>query len=85
MIRPTVPADTPTLLTLTQGTGVFKPLEIEALREVLAWGDAHFNGTQTVCLIHPENVASLRLADKFGYQKIRSATYKDRPAILLAR
>lgn len=35
MIRPTVPADTPTLLTLTEGTRVFKPMEIEALREVL--------------------------------------------------
>ena len=35
MIRPTVPADTPTLLTLTEATGVFKDLEIEALKEVL--------------------------------------------------
>jgi ribosomal protein S18 acetylase RimI-like enzyme len=35
MIRPTVPADTPELLTLTQATGVFKDLEIEALKEVL--------------------------------------------------
>src|SRR5713101_8210387 len=35
MIRPTVPADTPTLLELARGTGVFKPMEIEALREVL--------------------------------------------------
>ncbi len=35
MIRPTIPADTPTLLTLAEETGVFKPLEIEALKEVL--------------------------------------------------
>ena len=35
MIRPTVPADTPTLLALAEGTGVFKPHEIVALREVL--------------------------------------------------
>jgi ribosomal protein S18 acetylase RimI-like enzyme len=35
MIRPTVPEDTPVLLELTEGTGVFKPHEIEALREVL--------------------------------------------------
>jgi ribosomal protein S18 acetylase RimI-like enzyme len=35
MIRATVPADTPVLLTLAEGTGVFKPLEIEALQEVL--------------------------------------------------
>src|SRR5262245_39516331 len=35
MIRPTVPADTDTLISLTAGTGVFKPLEIQALREVI--------------------------------------------------
>ena len=35
MIRPTHPDDTPLLLTLAAETGVFKPLEIDALREVL--------------------------------------------------
>jgi ribosomal protein S18 acetylase RimI-like enzyme len=35
MIRPTVPEDTPALLEIAKGTGVFKPLEITALREVL--------------------------------------------------
>ena len=35
MIRPTVPADTQVLVNLVQKTGVFKPLEIDALREVL--------------------------------------------------
>jgi ribosomal protein S18 acetylase RimI-like enzyme len=41
MIRPTAPADTPTLLSLAQGTGVFKPLEIQALQEVLDDYHAH--------------------------------------------
>jgi ribosomal protein S18 acetylase RimI-like enzyme len=36
MIRPAIPADTPHLLQLTEGTGVFKPHEIEALQEVLS-------------------------------------------------
>jgi len=35
MIRPTRPDDTPLLLPLAQDTGVFKPLEIHALRDVL--------------------------------------------------
>src|SRR5437016_2067503 len=35
MIRATTPADMPTLLTLAAGTGVFKPMEIDALKEVL--------------------------------------------------
>jgi ribosomal protein S18 acetylase RimI-like enzyme len=36
MIRPTTPADTPTLLALADATGVFKSHEITALDEVLA-------------------------------------------------
>ena len=36
MIRPTEAADTNTILTLAQQTGVFKPHEIEALDEVLS-------------------------------------------------
>jgi ribosomal protein S18 acetylase RimI-like enzyme len=35
MIRSTSPEDTPRLLEIAEGTGVFKPLEIVALREVL--------------------------------------------------
>lgn len=35
MMRPTLPEDTLGLLALTQGTGMFKPIEVQALREVL--------------------------------------------------
>lgn len=35
LIRPTVPSDHPALLTLARDTGVFKPIEIQALEEVL--------------------------------------------------
>ena len=35
VIRPTVPEDSETLIGLAAETGVFKPLEIQALREVL--------------------------------------------------
>jgi ribosomal protein S18 acetylase RimI-like enzyme len=35
MIRPTVPADTPTLLAITAGTGLFTPPEVGTLDEVL--------------------------------------------------
>jgi ribosomal protein S18 acetylase RimI-like enzyme len=35
MLRPVTPADTDALVELTAGTGFFKPLEVEALREVL--------------------------------------------------
>src|SRR5580704_9573301 len=35
MIRPTVPADTPALLAITEGTGLFSPVDLEALDSVL--------------------------------------------------
>ena len=35
MIRPTTPADTAILLPITEGTDVFLPTDVEALREVL--------------------------------------------------
>ena len=41
MIRPTVPEDTPSLVALAEGTKVFKPMEIQALREVLDDYHAH--------------------------------------------
>jgi ribosomal protein S18 acetylase RimI-like enzyme len=41
MLRPATPADTEALVALTAGTGVFKPLELETLREVLADYHAH--------------------------------------------
>jgi ribosomal protein S18 acetylase RimI-like enzyme len=34
-IRPTTPADTEALIRITDATGLFKPIEVEALREVL--------------------------------------------------
>jgi ribosomal protein S18 acetylase RimI-like enzyme len=42
MIRPTVPADTPMILQIAEGTGVFKPHEITALNEVIS--DYHASG-----------------------------------------
>jgi ribosomal protein S18 acetylase RimI-like enzyme len=42
MIRPTVPADTPMILQIAEGTGVFKPHEIVALNEVIS--DYHATG-----------------------------------------
>jgi ribosomal protein S18 acetylase RimI-like enzyme len=41
MIRPTIPEETPTLLAIAESTGVFSPLDMKALREVL---DDYFQG-----------------------------------------
>jgi RimJ/RimL family protein N-acetyltransferase len=55
----------------------------EAVRAALAWSDRRF--ARAVCIIGPDNRASLRVAEKCGFSELRRATYKDRPTIVLAR
>ena len=57
----------------------------EAVRAALAWGDAHFHGARTVCIIGPENLASLRVAAKCGFREYARTMYKGGPVILLER
>ena len=58
----------------------------EAVRAVIAWGDQRFGvESRSLCLIHPENRASLRVAEKCGYRELRRVTYKNDPAIILGR
>jgi len=57
----------------------------EAAGAAVAWEDAHFGSGQTVCIIHPENFASIRVAEKCGYKEFRRSTYKGHPTIMFAR
>ena len=56
----------------------------EALTAVLAWADTA-KMPRTVCMVDPENRASLRLATSVGYAEYARTTYKDSPSILLER
>jgi RimJ/RimL family protein N-acetyltransferase len=57
----------------------------EAVRAAVEWGDGRFGRTRTVCLIHPDNRPSLRVAEKVGYREYGRTTYKDAATILLER
>jgi RimJ/RimL family protein N-acetyltransferase len=57
----------------------------EAVRAAIVWGEAHFGSARTVCLIHPDNLPSIRVAEKCGYQEFQRTTYKSQPTILFAR
>jgi RimJ/RimL family protein N-acetyltransferase len=57
----------------------------EAVRAAVAWGDAHFESTRTVCLIDPENLASIRVARKCGYDVFEHAVFNERPTLFFAR
>ncbi|WP_410503442.1 hypothetical protein [Hymenobacter sp. AT01-02] len=52
---------------------------------MLAWGDAHFTQDRTVCIIDPDNTASLRVAAKFGYHEYARTTYQEKLIVLLER
>lgn len=57
----------------------------EAVRAAVAWGDAHFERARTVCLIDPENTASIRVAQKCGFGQPLQVTYKNHPTLLFER
>jgi RimJ/RimL family protein N-acetyltransferase len=54
----------------------------EAVRAALEWGAGHFGAARTACLIHPENLASIRVAEKCGYREFQRTMYKGQPAII---
>ncbi len=59
----------------------------EAVRAALAWYDAgHAGGPgRTVCLISPENAASIRVAEKCGYREVARAVYRGEATLLFER
>jgi RimJ/RimL family protein N-acetyltransferase len=57
----------------------------EALRGAVAWGDEHLEAGRTVCIIHPENAASLRVAQKLGYREIDRVIFGGQPTVLFER
>jgi RimJ/RimL family protein N-acetyltransferase len=62
-----------------------KGFATEAVRVVVSWGDAHFRPARTACIIDPENLPSIRVAEKCGYRELQLTTYKGRPTIMFVR
>lgn len=57
----------------------------EAVQAAHAWM-AEVHGTErTVCLIHPDNLPSRRVAEKLGYRRFGEVRYRDAPGILFER
>lgn len=56
----------------------------EAVQAAMRWGFGRFGARRTVCMIHPENGASLRVAEKCGFHEWQRALYRGEPTILLA-
>ncbi len=57
----------------------------EAAEAALEWTEKRFAIARTVCLIHVENAASIRVAEKLGYTPFGERTYRGYSAILFER
>jgi RimJ/RimL family protein N-acetyltransferase len=60
-------------------------LATEAVRAIVDWGDEHFGERPTVCIIDPDNRASIRIAEKCGYREREPASYRGETVLLLQR
>ena len=57
----------------------------EAVKAALGWYEKQFGPLRTVCMIAPDNDASLRVAAKCRYREFAQTLYKNEPVILLER
>lgn len=77
--------DTPemgwSLASAAHGKGVAR----EAVAAAAAWGDNHFTQEHTVCMIDPDNTASLRVAQHVGFAELRRTLFRETPTIVLER
>ena len=55
----------------------------EAAQAAIAWMRLRHNPARLVCMIEPENLASLRVAAKCGFREFAHAIYKDSEVVLL--
>jgi RimJ/RimL family protein N-acetyltransferase len=57
----------------------------EAVQAVVGWGDVHFDAARTVCIITPENVASVRVAEKCGFKRFADTTFNGVATMMFER
>ena len=59
-------------------------LATEAMNAITGWFDGVQPG-RTVCMIDPDNLVSIRVANKLGFAEFERTSYKDVPVILFER
>ncbi len=57
----------------------------EAVRAALAWGDTNIANKRFICIISPQNTASLGVAAKSGFREFARTNYKGEPIVQLER
>ncbi len=62
-----------------------KGLAGEACRAVLDWADCNLQPTPIWAIIAPENIASIRLAERLGFKVHKRSSYHDEDILVLRR
>jgi RimJ/RimL family protein N-acetyltransferase len=75
------PESTWSIVPEAQGQGFASEAALAALR----WLERGWPGAETVCLIHIENLSSLRVAEKLGYRQVGEVDYRGYRAFKLKR
>jgi RimJ/RimL family protein N-acetyltransferase len=57
----------------------------EAVRAANLWGDSHFAAARTACIIDPQNVRSIRVAEKCGFRLWLQGVYRGQPTLIFTR
>jgi RimJ/RimL family protein N-acetyltransferase len=57
----------------------------EAMRAAMDWHARSFGLPRAVCIIAPDNLPSLKVAEKLGFRPYREARYHERPVTVLER
>lgn len=76
-----LPEATWTMMSEVQGMGY----ATEAARAAQDWAERNLRLERTMCIIHPDNRPSLRVAEKLGFGEFGRTTYQGNPAVLLER
>lgn len=57
----------------------------EAVKAAIAWSDKHLSTPQTVCIIHPDNTLSIRIAEANGYVISNTTDQKEHSSMIFRR
>ncbi|MEM7444742.1 MAG: GNAT family N-acetyltransferase [Pseudomonadota bacterium] len=60
-------------------------LATETVAAALQWGDRYLEQKRTFCIVDPDHVASIKVAEKNGYRELMRASYKGQPTLVLDR
>ena len=62
-----------------------KGIATEAIQCMLHWLKQNIDTKQSVCLISPDNLASIRVAERCGFEYLTQTLYMDSPSLLYSQ